>query len=191
MTQDHDPDAIINPSSGLYARNPSHITEAKYAEDQSEIVKAIHKSGVKRMTVLYDYSVIDMKAPLPLMGILKIRDMPVESAIRFCQSLMRSRPNIFKVHIKLGNHPSKQRIDNSKTRLLNSSKARFNTEVGEKMGELLADRSLRITEIKYAVHNADAGLFNSTVEAYGVTEAEYLDDALFSPIIEFEFIKTM
>ena len=184
------PNAMINPSSGILARNPTHAVEAQNADDQSEIVKAIRDSGVKRMTVKYDYSDIDSGTPLPLMGILKIREMPVESAIKFCKNLMRSRPNIFKVHIKLGNYPTAQRMNNPKIRLLNSQTPRFHTEIGEKMGELLADKAMLITEIKYVVHNADTGYFNATAEVYGTTEEEYIDDELFAPTIEFEFIKT-
>jgi len=185
-----DPDAKINPSSGIYARNPTHAVEAQYAENQSDIVKAIKDSGVKRMTITYDYSEIDPKTPLPLMGIMKVREMEPESAVRFCKNLMRSRPNIFKVHIKLGNYPSVRRIDNVKTRLLNSNKPRFHTEIGEKMGDLLADKAMLITEINYVVHNADTGYFSATAEVYGVSSEEYENDELFSPTITFEFIKT-
>ena len=183
-------DALINPSSGLYARNPTHITEAKYAENQDDIVKAIKDSGVKRMTIKHDYSNVDPKTPIPMMGILKVREMSSESAIRFCQSLMRSRPNIFKVHVKLGEYSSAHRIDNLKTRMMNSNKPRFHTEIGEKMGDLLSDKAMLVTEIKYTVHSADTGYFSATAEIHGTTEEEYFDDKLFSPTIEFEFIKT-
>jgi len=190
VDQPQNPDAIINPSSGLYARNPSHITEATYAETQSDIVNAIKESGVKRMTIRYDYSDVDMKDPLPLMGILKVREMTVESAENFCKNLMRSRPNIFKVDIKLGNHPNARRIDNVKTRLLNSHRARFHTEIGEKMGQVLADKTLHVTEIRYVVYNADTGYFNAAAEVYGTSAEEYENDDYFSPTINFEYIKT-
>jgi hypothetical protein len=190
MTEKFDPDAIRNPSTGLLARNPTHIAEAKYAADQSDIVKAIKDTGVKRMIVTYNYAELDGKNLPPLMGIMKIREMTVESAIKFCQSLMRHRPNIFKVHIKLGSHQGQKRIDNGKTRLLNSNKPRFHTEIAEKLGEVLADRNMNVTEIKYTVHNADPGYFSATAEVYGTSKEEYYDDSCFSPVIEFEFIKT-
>ena len=181
---------LINKSSGLFNRNPTHMMEADNAEYQNEIVDAIKKSGVKRMQIKYDYSDIDKKSPPPMSGILKIREMNEEQAISFCKNLMRCKPNIFKIHIKLGDYPSLRRIDNSKTRLLDSRKPRFHTEIGEKMGTLLADKSMLITEIIYVVHNADPGYFNATAEVYGTTEEEYFSDKLFSPKIAFEFIKT-
>jgi len=190
MTDTFDPNAVRNPSTGLFARNPTHIKEAQYASDQSDIVKAIKDTGVKRMIVTYNYAEIDNKNLPPLMGIRKIREMTTESAIKFCQSLVRSRPNIFRIHVKLGDYPGAKRVDNGKTRLLNSSKPRFHTEIGEKMGDILADRNLNVTEIKYIVHNADPGYFSATAEVYGTSKEEYHDDQFFAPMIEFEFIKT-
>lgn len=184
------PNTIINKSSGLFARNPSHILEADNAEYQSDIVDAIKKTGVKRMQIRYDYSDIDKKSPPPLSGILKIREMSQEQAISFCKNLMRSKPNIFQVHIKLGDYQSLRRIDNAKTRLLDSRKPRFHTEIGEKMGDLLADKTMLVTEIRYVVHNADPGYFSATAEVYGTTETEYFNDELFAPQIAFDFIKT-
>ena len=190
MPDQLDPNAVINQSSGLFARNPTHVQLAENAEDQSDIVKAINYSGVKRMTVRYDYSEMDKGTPLPLMGILKIREMDREAAMNFCRNLMRSRPNIFKVHIRLGDHQNIRRIDNQDTRLLAGQKPRFHTEIGEKMGAVLSDKRYLVTELKYVVHNAEPGQFNSTAEVYGTTEEEYMDDEKFSPVIEIEFIKT-
>ncbi len=185
-----DKNSLINPSSGLYSRNPTHVTEADNADDQSDIVKAIRDTGTKRMRVQYDYSSPDPKNQLPLMGIRRIREMSEESIIKFCQSLMRTRPNIFKVHIKLGNYPNAKRIDNVKVRQLNANKPRFHTEVGEKMGEVLSDRNMNVVEIKYNVNNAETGYFSATAEVYGTTMEEYTNDDYFAPVIEFEFIKT-
>jgi hypothetical protein len=186
-----DKDAVKNPSSGLYGRNPTHILEANDAEDQSDIVKSIKGSGAKRMRVLYEYKDADMSSPPPLAGILKMREMSEQDAVAFCKNMMRTRPNIFKAHIKLGNYPTSLRIDNRRTRLLNSRKPRFHTEIGEKIGALLADKTVLVTEIKYVVHNADPGYFNATAEVYGVrTMEEYLDEKSFNPSIEFDFVKT-
>jgi hypothetical protein len=190
MPDEFNPDAVRNPSSGLLARNPTHIQEAKDADDQSDIVNAIKQSGVKRMRIRHDYTDVDKSNPPPLVGVLKIRDMTEEAAVNFCKNLMRSRPNIFTVHIKLGDYPNARRLDNSKTRMLNANKARFNTEVGAKMGEILADRNMNVTELKYIVSSAEPGRFDATSEVYGTTQEEYFDDEHFKPVIEFEFIKT-
>ena len=180
----------INPSTGLVYRNPTHIMEANNADDQSEIVKSIRATGVKRMVVKYDYSDIDKQSPPPLAGITKIREMTPERAKNYCKQLMRSKPNIFRMNIKLGDYPNQRRIDNSKTRLLNANKARFNTEIGEKLGGILADKTMLVTEVKYNVENTEPGMFNAIAEVYGTTEEEYNNDELFKPTITFEFIKT-
>lgn len=178
-----------NPSSGLPYRNPSHMLEANDAEDQSEIVKAIKKTGVKRMVVTYDYANMDKQSPPPLAGITKIREMSPEQAMGYCKQLMRSKPNIFRVNIKLGNY-NQRRVDNQKTRLLNSNRARFHTEIGEKIGDVLADKNMLVTEIKYIIDKTLDGAFSATAEVYGTTTEEYFDDKNFAPTISFEFIKT-
>lgn len=190
MTKHFDPNTVKNPSSGLYGRNPTHQEIAAYAEDQSDIVRAINESGVRRMRVTYDYADLDPANPPPLSGILGVRDMTEEQAKQFCRTLMRSRPNIFKVDIKLGDHPSSRRVDSGKTRMLNSSKPRFHTELGDKLGDILADRNMCVTRIIYTVHNAEPGHFNATGEVYATTVEEYENNELFKPTINFEFIKT-
>jgi len=190
MDKKIDPNAIINPSSGLLARNPTHIEEAKDALDQSDIVNAIKDTGVKRLKLKFDYGVMDPKSPLPLAGILKIREMSEQEAQGFCRQLTRTRPNIFQIHIKLGNYESVQKLDNYKTRTLDSNKPRFHTEVGEKMGIILADRNMRVCEIKYTVSSIELGRFNASAEVFGTTLEEYEDDERFSPTIALEYIKT-
>lgn len=184
-------DAIINPSSGLFARNPTHIEEANDANDQEDIVKAIKGAGAKQIRVRYAYADVDPKNPIPLMGILKIRDMPEESIVKLCQNLMRNRPNIFRVNIKLGNYPSARRIDNNKTRVLASSKQRHPTEIGEKIGDLFADKALNVVEISYRVNDMNQGAFSTTAEVHATTSDEYSSDEFFSPVIEFEYIKVI
>ena len=190
MVENFNPNSVRNPSSGLLGRNPTHIDLASYAEDQSDIVKAIKDTGVKRMQITYEYADIDPTNPPPLMGITKIRTMSTESAQKFCKNLMRARPNIFKLHIKLGDYPKAKRINDGKVRVLSSNRPRFHTEIGEKLGDIISDPNLRVTEVLYVVHNADPGYFNATAEVYGTTDEEYADDKLFKPIISFEFIKT-
>lgn len=190
MTEKFNPNALRNPSSGLLGRNPTHQEIAAYADDQSDIVRAINESGVKRMRVTYDYADLDPANPPPLSGILNVRDMTEDQARQFCRTLMRSRPNIFKVDIRLGDHPSARKVDSIKARMLNSNKPRFHTELGDKLGDILADRSMCVTRIVYTVHNAEPGYFHATGEVYSTTPEEYENDQLFKPTINFEFIKT-
>jgi hypothetical protein len=192
MTKEFDPNAVRNPSSGLFGRNPTHQEVAEYAKDQSSIVKAINASGkgVQRMRVTYDYYDMDPASPPPMAGITDIRSMSLERAQQYCKTLMRSRPNIFRMEIKLGDYPSQRRVDNIRTRMLNSDEPRFHTELGDKIGEILADKTMLVTHLVYTVHNAEPGSFHATGEVFGTTEAEYFDDENFKPSINFEFIKT-
>ena len=181
---------LLNPSTGIFIRNPTHVEIADEAKTQSDIVDAIKESGVKKMTVVYEYSDIDKSNPPPLVGILNIREMEQEEAQKFCKSLLRSRPNIFKIHIQLGEYSNQKRVGSRSLNTLNSNHPRFSTEVAEKLGIVLTDSSLNITELIYTVTNTDPGYFQTTVEAYGVSEKEYKDDQTFNPIIGLEFIKT-
>ena len=190
MTEDFNPNAVRNPSSGLFGRNPTHQEIAAEADDPSEIVKAIKQSGVKRIRVTNDYSDMDPLHPPPMSGITKIRDMSEEEIQDYCKTLMRSRPNIFKIDIKLGNYPNQHRINNQRTQMLNSNKPRFHTELGEKIGTILADRNLFVTQIVYTVHNAEPGYFNATAEVYSTSKEEYDNDKLFKPSITYEYVKT-
>jgi hypothetical protein len=121
-------------------------------------------------------------------GFTKIREMGPESIEKLMKSLMRFRPNIFKVHIKLGSYPNARRIDNSKTRMIGATKPRFHTEVGEEIGKCLSDPQMLVTDLLYVVHNSEAGSFYSTGEVWGVpTQEEYLNDELFEPTVEIEY----
>ena len=184
------PDAVKNPSSGLFGRNPTHIEIAETAKDQDAIVKAINDTGVKEMTVIHEYKDLDKSAPPPFAGILKIREMSEEDAIEMCKNLARSRANIFNIVIKLGEYPEKQQLNNKKVRLLASREPRFHTEVGQRLGEILSDPTMHVVEVHYLVHNAEAGAYNATSLVYGVSEEAYNDDKYFSPTIGLKFIKT-
>lgn len=180
------PEEVMHPTGVLY-RNPSHIREAERASDQSEIVKAI--MGAKRQRI---YEKLDYKdkpeSQLVLPGFLKIREMGPESTEKLLKSLMRFRPNIFKVIINLGHYPNARRIDNNKTRMIGATKPRFHTEVGEEIAKCLSDPSMLVVKVEYVVHNSEPGSFYATGEVYGVpTQDEYLNNEFFEPTIELEY----
>jgi len=184
------PDAVRNPSSGLFGRNPTHIEIAETAKDQSAIAKAIKDTGVKEMTLVHEYENLDKSAPPPFAGILKIRDMKEDDAVELCKNLARSRANIFNIVIKLGDYPEKQQLNNKKVQLLSSKEPRFHTEVGLRLGEILSDPTMNAVEIHYMVHNAESGAYNATAIVYGVSEEAYKDDKYFKPTIGLKYIKT-
>jgi hypothetical protein len=185
------PNSNLNPSSGLFGRNPTHVDIANEAANQDEIVKAIKGSGAKEGQVTWYYDKVDpdIGAP-PCSGITKIRNMSESEVEGFCQNLMRTRPNIYRLHLILGKYPNKRKIDNPKTNQLSSRKPRFPREIGNKLATVLSDKSLYTTEIIYTVHNTEPGFFNATAEVFGVSEADYYNDELFSPAIRIDFVKT-
>jgi hypothetical protein len=181
-----------NPSSGLPVRNPSHIFEADRANEQSDIVKNLktHDAGRQgQVTWVYDEATMEKGAP-PMAGIRKIREMSEDQAKNFGKSLMRVHPNIYRVHLVLGEYNNKREISNGKTRTLFASAPRFPSEVGEDIGAILADKSLLVTEIIYEVLSNDPGSFRATVKVYGVNAADYEDDKLFCPAIKIDYLKT-
>ncbi len=184
-TQEFDPNTLINPSSGLFARNPSHASVAETAEDQADIVKAIKGAGRQREILHLEYK---DKENLPMMpGILKIRGMSEEQLEGFCKNLMRSKPNIFRVYLKLGDYPSAKEINNNNIQQMGSNKQRMHTDVGLAISKVLADQTNNIVELNYLVTNSEPGQFNSVGRAAATTEEEYQNDEFFQPEIIIEF----
>jgi len=183
------PEDVMHPT-GVFFRNPTHTEEANRAADQSEIVKAI--SGANRERISEVLSFTEESKPWTLPGFMKIREMDKQAAEGLCKSLMRYRPNIFKVHIKLGEYGDAQRLDNHKTRQLSSFKARFHTDVAETLAEILSDPVMNVTEIIYTVQNADPGNFRATGEVFGmVADEDYANDELFKPGILIEYFSNI
>jgi hypothetical protein len=184
--QEFNPDAVRNPSTGILARNPTHIREAEGARNQTDIVKAIVSSGKKRQTMVLKYDVKKDIVALP--GMLDIRGMNSTEASALCRSLVRFRPNIFYVYIKLGNYPNAKKVNDIKVTRLNLHTQVFPTEVADLMGELLSDRALNIVEMVYEVEVADAGKFRTTCQAVGVSLEDYKNDENFNPTVTIDFI---
>ena len=189
LPKDVKPEDVMHPT-GVFFRNPTHTEEADNAADQSEIVKAISGAGRERITEVITYT--EESKPWILPGFTKVREMNEEQAEGLFKSLMRYRPNIFKVHIKLGEYKDTQPISTSKTRNLSSFKQRFHTDVAKKIAEIIVDPSLNVTEIIYTVHNSDPGSFRATGEVFGmISDEDYANDELFSPGILVEYFSNV
>jgi len=190
-----DPKEVINPGTGLYYRNPTHLDESKRAQNQTEIVKQIIGAGRETQHDVLDYSDIDT-TELP--GFRKLLEYTIDEEGRFvytmsdtdiqglCKSLLRSRPNIFSFKISLGNYPTKK-LDNVKTRDLGANRPRFQTEVATALSEVLSDRNLRVVEVNYVIQNHIPGRFIAVAEVYSTTKEEYENLENFSPIIERDY----
>ena len=187
-TNEIDPNAVINPSTGIYARNPTRVSITAQQDSQQEIVSAVKGAKQRTDTVIYDYANIDKADPPPLSGVLSIRDMDQKRLEGFFKSLMRSKPNIIKLHLKLGEYTNKRRVTNQRAGMLNSSKQRFHTEVAKLMADLFSDHTENIIEVLYTVNNADPAYFSATAEVYSVSKDDYENDEIFAPAIGVEYI---
>jgi len=185
LPKDVKPEDVLHPT-GVFFRNPTHTEEADNAKDQSQIVKAIIGAQRERATQVITYT--EESKPWILPGFPVIQELEQAEIKQLCRSLMRFRPNIFKVHIKFGDYATSQRVDTNKTRNLSSFEPRFHTEVAEKMAEILADKTLRVTEIVYTVHSAEPGQFRAVGEVFGlVSDKEWENKKLFQPAILIEY----
>jgi len=185
LPKDVKPEDVMHPT-GVFFRNPTHMEEADMAQSQNQIVKAL--TAAKREQITEVLSFTEESKPWTLPGFVNIREMDELQCEQLCRTMMRYRPNIFKVHIKLGNYVNAKPIKTLKTRNLSSLEPRFHTEVAKKMSDVLSDRSLNVTEIIYTVHSAEPGNFRAVSEVFGMVDDEdYENDELFTPGILIEY----
>lgn len=177
----------INPSTGLFARNPTRVGISENAENQQDIVNAVKGVKQKVVRMIYDYSNIDKTDPPPLSGIVKIREMAEEQKLGFFKTLMRYKPNIIKLHISLGDYKNKKRASNSRINLLNSNKQRFHTEVAEKMADVFSDPTINVVEVIYTVTLTTSSIM-TYAEVFTVSKEDYDNNEFFSPAIGIEYM---
>lgn len=178
---------VIHPRTGLFFRNPSNTNIRDRAHDQSQIVRNLTEAKRKREQEIFSY--MPNEGPYTLPGVLKIRTLEVQDLQQLFKSMMRIRPNILKIHIKLGIYPSQRPINHPKVTQIGSTEARYSTEIANDFAEVFSDKRLMITELIYTVQSAELGNFMSTCEAFGTTEQEYNDDKLFNPGVMVEYYK--
>jgi len=169
---------------GTFFRNPTHLKMAERAIDQSEIVKSIRGMNKERQT---QRILFNDKDNLQFPGVLKIRDLTEEQLTGLFKSILRSRPNIYMLRISLGEYPGLRKISDKKILQVGSTRPIYQTELAERIAEVFADPRLRIADFVYYVNQQGEGTFSSTAEAYTTTEEEYNNDALFQPVLEFEY----
>ena len=179
------PEDVMHPT-GVFFRNPTHTEEANRAKDQSQIVKAISGAQRERKKEIITYT--EETKPWVLPGFAQLRELDEQQVLGLCRVLMRYRPNIFKVHIKLGDYKTARPANNHKTKLLDSFEPRFHTEVAEVIADILSDPTLNVSEIIYVVDSTEPGSFRAFGEVYGhVSEEEYEDESLFQPAVLIEY----
>jgi hypothetical protein len=189
LPNDVKPEDVMHPN-GTYFRNPSDKTLRDRAQDQTAIVDSISGgNNRKKTTEVFQYRPQD--EPFTLPGVLKLREMNSEQIKAFFKNLMRVRPNILKVHIKMGEYPSSRPLRDRKIDQIGSSEPRYSAELAEDLKEVFSDKRLMVVELIYTVHNADAGNFSSSCEAYGVTAEEYENDEFFKPALLIEYFSNI
>jgi len=113
LPKDVKPEDVMHPT-GVFYRNPTHKEEADNAMDQSQIVRAIIGAGRERLNMVLTYT--EDSKPWILPGFAEVRTLDHPSLVELCKSLMRFRPNVFKIHIKLGDYKGSKPINTNRTR---------------------------------------------------------------------------
>ena len=180
------PEDVINPSTGIFYKNPTHFEERERAKSQNSLVRAIRGEDRELTTEVISLDESCKSEMFP--GVAKLKDMEAEELDAFFKNLVRSRRNIFKIHIKLGNYKEAYKVLSPKVRAVASTEPRWPLETGELLAEVFADKSLRIVELLYEITSAEEGHFRSTCEAYGASNQEDYDNKdLFNPMILIEY----
>jgi hypothetical protein len=177
------PDEAMNETTGMPFRNPTRIEITDDASSQQEVVDALRGA----IDFGYDeYHYDDPSNQQPLSGILNVREMNEKALGGFFKTLFRARPNITKIHFKLGEYPNKRKLTNGKVSALNGNIKRLYTELGERVADLFSDRSNNIVEFKYTVSKNPERFF-TTFEVWTANDKDYKDNDKFNPAIGIEY----
>lgn len=185
-----DKNAAINPSSNLYARNPTRM-EISHAENQRDIVDQIKAAGAGHKKIRYLY-VRDEEGNWEysgLPGVLYVKEMTDEQLEEFFRTLLRSKPNIIGLNLSLGEYKNKAPYTGTKLSALNFNRPRHPTDVAADMASLFGDPALRIVEFSWQINSAAAGSFRTEAKAYSVPQEDYDDKEQFSPCLTIEYFQ--
>lgn len=170
---------------GIFFRNPTHVEEANFSTSQGGLVKALVGSKHPRSKKILQYNEEDK--PWSLSGFKKIRTLSTDNINGLFNSLMRYRPNIYSVHIVLGDYQNQKPLNSTKVQLLQLTEPRFASEIAQKLADVFTDQSYHVTELLFTINNAETGNFNTSCEAFYVEKEEYENDDLFNPAVKIEF----
>jgi len=186
-----DKDSKVNPSSGLYARNPTREV-IPYAENQRDIVDQIKNAGAQQRKIQYKYH-RDEKGKWRYSGVpgtIYLKEMTENQLEEFFKTLLRSKPNVIGIELELGNYESKAPYTGSKLNTLSFNKPRNTSEVARDMASLFGDPSSQIVEFSWKINSAAAGGFRTTAAAQVATDKEeYDNEDNFSPILRIEYFQ--
>jgi hypothetical protein len=181
------PDAdIFNPSTGMLYKNPSHLEEALRASNQTELLKMLSDRGRQKLTETFKF---DEGRQLFLPGFKRFLELEFEEVQGLMNSLMRSRPNIFKVHIRLGDYPTGKRVENRNIRALHLVAPQPPSEIGKLLANAIFDKNDRVVELLFSCSSIDSGNFHADCTAVGTTKEEFEDKELFKPIVEISYFQ--
>ena len=168
----------------IYFRNPTHVFEGENAETQSDIVKAAKGMGKRLCKEVLKYGP-DNKRPI-LPGFMKIKELDKDELIKLCKSLMRYKPNIYKVHIVLGDYQDKQAFTSRQVNELHFDTPKDQTWVSDRLGEILSNN---VVSLRFEITSAAPGRFGTECEAYYVDSATYNaeEDENFEPMVLIEY----
>jgi hypothetical protein len=174
-----------NPSTGLLYRNPTTEDISAKSDTQSDIVRQVLGSGKKILAEVFEPDAQNGVLP----GLKKLREMPEEVLAKFFLTMFRTRPNIFALHIRLGDYPDTKEIrkTNKFVSVLQISKPTEYREIAASFAELFADKNLCATELIWEVKANSPGNFFVEVLAKNTSEENYANDEFFRPQIAVEY----
>jgi len=187
-----DPDARVNPSTRLIARNPTRM-EISDADNQREIVQQIKDMRAKRKKILYQYEQDENGnweySGLP--GTIAIRKLEEEELAEYFRTLMRSRPNIIGIELSFGEYEDARQYTGKLIDKLRFSKPRNPTELAEDMAALFSTKTpeVNVVKLNWKINSANAGNFYTEATAYYTSKENYEDDKKFSPSIMIEHVQ--
>lgn len=180
-------DEIRNPNGLLY-QNPTHITEASRAYDQSEIVKDVKDLRQRLVSQVFTYE--DRSKIKAFPGMLQIRDMTEKELQGLFKIITKYHTNILKIRISFGNSfPDLKEIYDTKVGNVSSRHPRYGEEIAKEIAALFSDPRLNVVDMLYYVTNAKPGQFLAEAKAW--SSAEKFNKDFFSPVVEIEYQSNM
>lgn len=195
------PSQIFNKSTGLLKRNPSHLVEAESARNQTDIVRAIQgHPGKKKCDIEIDYNEEKKKTTSRFPGFYWFLDennkRSFDTIKNTFTSVLRFRPTVIQVQTSLADiDPTLMKeLNHPKVRAVGHAAPRPAKETAEKIADLLADDTLNVVSLDYAIVSSSDQIFAAEARAWVTDEPIILhpqeeeEEANYSPFLKITYI---
>jgi hypothetical protein len=166
----------------VFFRNPSLVGKADDVDNQQELVQKLMAEKKASGEITFEYT--DESKPCSFPGFAKIRDLKKSQLTGLFNSVLRYKPNIIQLHIRLGHYPNAKQLHSVALNECGASKPRWPRDIAPKFANVFSDPNKKIVEFIYVVSNAEPGNFRAHAQAmYVETEEEYRNEEYFEPAI--------